>query len=286
LKVTTIGGFHYFKKISMNIFELQNIISDIGKANKLYFKTANLTYYVNGKTPREISKDYYINLRNRFYDKLTIQLKSKPNVKFFEKLTNKIDEYLELNHEEKSNQLLRHAFIGSKKQLTDSNGASHNEILEILNAQHDLLDQLKRHLTILSEHSEFIIDSDFSDTTIEQIPKSTGLINFADVGKATFKMSKKEALMVLYVLEKTNLLAFDSELQRNKFIEQNFNYTEMRNNADKGNALQMKDVNSEMSNLHSPERNQIIANDKALKKLIKQLDETIMSFKFVTQPKR
>jgi len=95
--------------------------------------------------------------------------------------------------------------------------------------------------------------------------------------KATFNLSKKESIMLIYILEKSNLLNFQNEEQRRRFIEENFCFTEMRDNNDKGKSLPMKDVSSEISKLKS--YSDAEANNKVLRKLIYKL-ESLDSYKF------
>lgn len=95
--------------------------------------------------------------------------------------------------------------------------------------------------------------------------------------KATFNLSKKESIMLIYILEKSNLLNFQNEEQRRRFIEENFCFTEMRDNNDKGKSLPMKDVSSEISKLKS--YSDAESNNKVLRKLIDKL-ESLDSYKF------
>lgn len=96
--------------------------------------------------------------------------------------------------------------------------------------------------------------------------------------KAIFNLSKKEAIMLIYILEKTGLLKFEIEEQISKFIENNFCFTEIRDNADKGKALLMKDVRSEISKLRGTQHSD--SNNKLLEKLLVKLNETIHLFEF------
>ncbi|WP_366182984.1 hypothetical protein [Flavobacterium ovatum] len=119
-----------------------------------------------------------------------------------------------------------------------------------------------------------------SDESKKELPvlntKSNQVIN--DSGRATFNLSKKESIMLIHVFEKTNLLKFESDEQLSKFIESNFSFTEIRANADKGKALPMKDVRSEISKLRGGQHSE--SNNKILEKLLNKLNETIHLFEF------
>ena len=82
----------------------------------------------------------------------------------------------------------------------------------------------------------------------------------------------------------TNLLEFKNETIRNKFIENNFNYTENRKNPAHGKPLPMKDVNSEMSNLKA--YYQGASNKKSLERLKDSIDNTLSDFIFEKKPKK
>lgn len=100
---------------------------------------------------------------------------------------------------------------------------------------------------------------------------------YGTAGRATFNLSRKESVMFIYILEKSNLLNFQNEEQRRRFIEENFCFTEMRDNDDNGKPFPMKDINSELSILKSYSKSEI--NNKALRKLLDKL-ALIDTYKF------
>lgn len=133
-----------------------------------------------------------------------------------------------------------------------------------------IINSLNQELSFL----KFIPPTDSKKESIDLDNKSTSI----NTERATFNLSKKESIMLLYILEKTGLLKFESEEQISKFIENNFCFTEMRDNADNGKALVMKDVRSEISKLRA--RLNSDSNNKILEKLLNKLNDTIHLFEF------
>ena len=110
---------------------------------------------------------------------------------------------------------------------------------------------------------------------------STSDIPFKSIERATFKLSKKEALMFLFVLEEQQLLEFESIEHRRLFIEKNFNFTETRNNSNNGKSFPMKGVSSELADFKSYTEG--ASNNKTLEKLLKKLQDTIHLYQFNTK---
>ena len=67
-------------------------------------------------------------------------------------------------------------------------------------------------------------------------------------------------------------------IKRRLFIENNFNFTETRNNPNKGIALPMKGISSELSDFSSYAEGN--SNNKTLEKLLDRLLETIHLYEF------
>lgn len=104
------------------------------------------------------------------------------------------------------------------------------------------------------------------------------------INKATFNLSRTDSIIFLYMLEKFNLLKFESTSQRNRFIEQNFNYTEYRNteNASDENENIVKEltgINVEYSNVKSVDKSNVKRYNKRLD-LLKDKIQFIMEYEF------
>jgi hypothetical protein len=255
--------------------EIKICIAEIGNL-KIDFNINNGNYLFNNKVPREISPDFYEILYNKFESFLLVQFREGIEIEL-------IEEYI-LNAKTTISKLIstsdahRVHFLFSKRDKVLSNEAesTHFEIANIISTQKAVLNRvlLKLYATIDSYKENKAIDLE-----IDKTPNiDSSIIKFDSVGKVTFKLSKKESLMFLYILEQVNLLEFESIEQRRLFIENNFNFTETRNNPNKGNALPMKGISSELSDFSSYAEGD--SNNKTLEKLLNKLQETIHQYEF------
>ena len=258
-----------------NSTEINISIAEIGNS-KIIFSTSKGNYLFNNKVPREISPDFYEILYNKFESFLLVQIREGI-------MLEQIEEYI-LNTKNTISKLIstsdahRVHFLFSKsdKVLSDEAESTHYEIANIISIQKAVLNRvlLKLYATIDS-YKENKID----DLLSEEIPNiDSSIIKFDNIGKATFKLSKKETLMLLFILEQENLLEFESIEQRRLFIENNFNFTETRSNPNKGQALPLKGISSELSDFISYTEGD--SNNKTLEKLLKRLLETIHQYEF------
>lgn len=262
----------------MNIVELLNTAHDIGRPIEIKFDDSTFEYTVNGIPPREVPVNYFLVLKNKYDTKLHIQLKHKPNQSFFDRVLKELDQYIHINRKDRNAKVSGYDYIKLTDRATESNSVSYAELLAIYDAQYAVLDRMKKDLLIYAELRDLIIDTDFTFKDEVPIGDGTGLINYGSSGKVTFKTNRIDALMFLYVLEASNLIEFESETQRHKFIESNFNYTELRNNVNKDKALPMKGVNSDFANFKSS--GHVKENNGILKNLLDKLENSIHCFKF------
>ncbi|MEO0037624.1 MAG: hypothetical protein RIQ59_835 [Bacteroidota bacterium] len=98
------------------------------------------------------------------------------------------------------------------------------------------------------------------------------------INKVTFNLSKTDSIMFIYMLEKCNLIKFESTSHRNSFIENNFNYSELRNINSENKELQMKGINSDFANIKSNDKESLKRFNKNLESLKDKL-QIIMDFK-------
>jgi hypothetical protein len=258
-----------------NSSEINICIAEIGNS-KIDFNISNGNYLFNNKVPREISPDFYEILYKKFESYLLVQIREGLIIE-------QIEEYILKTKNTISNLIStsdahRVDFLFSKRDKVLSNEAesTHYEIANIISIQKAVLNRvlLKLYASVDS-YKENKIDAILNN----EIPNiDSSIIKFDSVGKATFKLSKKETLMFLYILEQVNLLEFESIEQRRLFIENNFNFTETRNNPNKGIALPMKGISSELSDFSSYTEGN--SNNKTLEKLLDRLLETIHLYEF------
>jgi hypothetical protein len=96
--------------------------------------------------------------------------------------------------------------------------------------------------------------------------------------RATFNLSKTDSLMFIYMLEKCNLLNFESDSHRNSFIEKNFNYYDLRKIQSDNKVQTMKGVGVDFANIKSNSKPSLKRFNKNLESLKDKL-QIIMDFK-------
>lgn len=261
--------------------EIKICIKEIGQA-KIEFQANTKDYTFNGKPPRDIPQDRYTKLNELFESYLSNYIRQNCTVEDINKfitITKKTIQQLKLSGD---NHRVNFLLSRSKNELTETATLNHEDINSIISTQKLVLSKI---LNILYDKVDYLnsrvdnktaskIDNfavDFNETDSSDIP-------FKHIGRATFKLNKKESLMLLYILEQERLLEFESIEHRRLFIESNFNFTETRNNTNNGNAYPMKGISSELSDFSS--YTEMTSNNKTLEKLLKKLNETIHLFEF------
>lgn len=251
---------------------IDKCINVIGKAKFSFDKKTN-EYLFNNKTPRETPKDYYTKLHKEFNRRLVIQLRENATKDLLEKyikLTeNKINEIKETSN----NLRINYIYSKSVNLIPDSAIDSYNDINCIFSTQSSVLLKIEHKLKNGLDYIDYPTSFDYlnSELDINTIP-------FSESDKATFNLSKKESLMLLYLLEKGELIKFNSTEQRKKFIEYNFSYTEIRKNDNNGKILPMVGISSEFSKFDSTA--EVNSNNKTLENLQEKLKEAIEYFEF------
>jgi hypothetical protein len=268
-------GFFILFLVMKNALLVKKIIEKIGKTI-FTFDHETGEYFINDESPLNFPKDYYTKLFKDFKNSLKLQLKENANAEliniYLSALKDSIKEFGEnYDYNIKTFEECKDFVVYPEEYLDN-----YIELLNILSAQNSVLNQVK---SILNDELEFInfgIKSDYSEDNFELLNND---IRKETTGRATFNLGKKESLMLLYILEKENLLKFDNDIQRKKFIENNFNYTEMRENASNfGEAREMIGIGKELTNLSA--YTEAETNNKTLEKLLKKLNDSIHLFEF------
>lgn len=92
-------------------------------------------------------------------------------------------------------------------------------------------------------------------------------------------MSKKDVVLAFYLLEQIDVIKFEDDVHRNRFIEHNFQYTEMRNTKEKGKVSDMEDVNQVISKLRdSFTKGAVESHNKSKDKLTKTIEDRLQDF--------
>jgi len=261
----------------MNVIKVKQLIKKIGTA-KIIFDKAQKDYLYNGTAPYDLPSDHFSVLFRDYKKYLFLQLKENSNDELIEKYVNQINTYLQDLKCEVDKYRVSYVFANSKKQLSEMAEETELSIKHICTIQEKVLRMMKAELLEIAEYKGYQIASDF-ELEIDYQNFDT-IINTHNKSKATFNLSKKDIVLLFYTLEKTGLITFENDVQRNRFIESNFKYTELRGNDNFGNTYDLKGVNEEISKLKSSVSKQITANNKAKENLIETIYDQIHNFNF------
>jgi len=255
----------------MNVIQIQDLINKIGEFNQ---SNVLKEYSDGGEELLESQLKIIQDSNDELNHKILIQLKEKCDVELLQKFINLIN----TNGENLIN--LYHQY---RRKLAESNNSnpiyieSIPIICKLIDAKLDVLTNLKNDLILKIANFDYRINTDF-DYNSSTLSASSQNHYTGIASRATFNLSKKESIMLIYILEQTGLLTFEGEEQIHKFIERNFCFTEIRNNTDNGKATHMKDVGSEISKLRAGHNSD--SNNKVLDKLLNKLNDTIHLFEF------
>lgn len=255
----------------MNVIQIQDLIKKIGEFNK---NTDLKEYYEGGDEKLESQLKIIQDASEELNHKLLIQLNEKSDVELLKKFVELIDDNGPNLYE------LYHKYRWKLSESDNANPIYTKAVpivCKVIDLKLDVLTNLKRDLFSKIANFDYRISTDF-DYNYNKLSELNQKEQKEISDRATFNMSKKEAIMLVYILEKTKLIKFENEEQISKFIESNFCFTEIRDNADKGKSLPMKDVRSEISKLRGGQHSE--SNNKILEKLLNKLNETIHLFEF------
>lgn len=280
-----------------NITKIFNIINEVGKI-KLYsedIRDTSVKIEIFEKHFKEISiEKFYSSIYTEFESLIYIQLENNCDIKLLEKFNNSAKTIFEYELSKHNFKLNSNAF--QSQNFTDEEKKKYYFFNKIHEQQ---TDKIKKIIKLLEHEIEFFTYKNNENLTIKStntkdthnileksnphekkdMKDSTNLIN-----KATFNLSRTDSIIFLYMLEKFNLLKFESTSQRNRFIEQNFNYTEYRNteNASDENENIVKEltgINVEYSNVKSVDKSNVKRYNKRLD-LLKDKIQFIMEYEF------
>lgn len=280
-----------------NITKIFNIINEVGKI-KLYsedIRDTSVKIEIFEKHFKEISiEKFYSSIYTEFESLIYIQLENNCDIKLLEKFNNSAKTIFEYELSKHNFKLNSNAF--QSQNFTDEEKKKYYFFNKIHEQQ---TDKIKKIIKLLEHEIEFFTYKNNKNLTInttntkdthnileksnphekKDMKDSTNSIN-----KATFNLSRTDSIIFLYMLEKFNLLKFESTSQRNSFIEQNFNYTEYRNtgNASDENENIVKEltgINVEYSNVKSVDKSNVKRYNKRLD-LLKDKIQFIMEYEF------
>ena len=252
---------------------------------KVEFNLNTKDYTFNGKAPENIAHNYLTKLNEQFETNLLVYLRQGCNAEEINKLITIAKDTIKALKLSGDNHRVSFLLDNNKGLLSNNSTSTHDIINSIISTQklvlnkvlinlYDKLDYLKSDIVTTPENNNVDEVVNFDETNSSNIP-------FKRIERATFKFSKKEVLLFLFVLEKEKLLEFESTEHRRIFIENNFNFTETRKNSNHGKSIPMKGVNSELADFNSYSEG--ASNNKTLEKLLKKLQDTIHLYQFDTK---
>ena len=261
-----------------NTTKIENIIKEISKA---YITINNDTkdFLINGMVPQEIPQDYYLLLYKDFESSIKLQIKENCSIDLLNEFVKQTNSGINSLDNTIDHLRVNYVLAKSKNEVKDDAENTNEYISKMLNIKNKALLRIKFFLENEIKYFGYGTSEDYK--TFEDIkePESDILIS-EKTERATFMLSRKESLIFLYGLEKSGVLKFASDSHREKFIENNFNYTEMRNNADKGKSLPIQGVKHDFPKLKSTHKDDTIPNNKVLENLKDKLTEGFLDFKF------
>lgn len=256
----------------MNAVQIQDLINKIGEFNP----NLNLQYFVDENEEILITEFAKIEeLGNELNEKLVVQLRENSDADLLQKFIDNVN----LNGKNLEEYYHKFRIILSDSNESDIiNIKSIPNVCNLIDKKLDYLTNLKIDLQNKIIFLGYRVNSDFKNSPDSSIFNQNKECLITE--RATFNLSKKESLMLLYVLEEVKLLKFENNTHKINFIEQNFNFTEVRNNEFIGKPFPMKGTNSEYSKFRSDDRNEIKSNNKTLDSLFKRFSDIIDSFEF------
>ena len=171
-----------------------------------------------------------------------------------------------------------------EKLNNDDQEEEYKFALRILNSQNKAIGEVKLILLDTIKFIEYTNEEDYKRMLSELENENNIETNKRNVNKAIFNLSKTDSILFLYMLEKFNILKFESSSQRKSFIEQNFNYTEYRNiemasDENENIVKKLTGINVEYSNIKSIDKSNVKRYNKRLD-LLKDKIQFIMEYEF------
>ena len=259
-----------------NALRIEQLIHKIGKAT-ITIDNDSKDYLINKVSPYSLPQDYFLKLFNEFKSLIYLQLNENCTQDLLEKF---IKETIETS--DRLSNIINHRRINYV--LDKNNGIISDEaeftdeyLNKMLKIKARTLELIKKILENELKYFGFHTSEDYKIYK-ENFDSGNDVLISEKTEKATFNLGKKESIMFIYVLEQSGILKFIDEAHRKQFIENNFNYTEVRENENKGKFFPMPNIASELSVIKAPHQKE--TNNKTFEKLLNQLTNTLHEFEF------
>lgn len=259
-----------------NALKIENIIKEISKAY-ISIDCDTKDFLVNGTIPQEVPQDFCVLLYRDFEQSIKLQLKENCSTELLKEYVAQIDAGVKSIDNVIGHLRVNYVLAKSKDEVGENAESTINYIGKMLKIKSKALLYIKSFLQNEIKYFGYNTSEDYKSFEDRKEPESDILIS-EKTEKVTFDLSKKEVIMFLYVLEQTGVIKFNNEGHRKQFIENNFNYTEVRENEYKGKTFPMLNISSDLSVIKASHQKK--TNNKSLEKLLKQLLPKFDEFEF------
>jgi hypothetical protein len=261
-----------------NATKIEHIIKEISKAY-ITIDTITKDFLINGNIPQELPQDLYLSLYRDFEHCIKLQLKENCSIDLLKEFVTQTDSGIESLDNIISHLRVNYILAKSKGKISENAANTNDYIGKMLKIKSKAL--LKIHEFLDNEIKYFGNDTSEDYKTFEDSkePESDILIS-EKTERATFNLGKKESLVLLFTMEKIGLLKFNNDAHRKQFIENNFNYTELRDNDNIGKSMPIQNISPDLSKLKSSHKSELIPNNKTLEELKDMLTNSFFEYKF------
>jgi hypothetical protein len=261
-----------------NALIIENIIKEISKAH-LTINSDSKDFLINGTIPQEVSQDFCVLLYRDFQQRIKLQLKENCSIELLKEYITQTDSGVKSIDNVIGHLRVNYVLAKSKDEVGDNAESTIEYIGKMLKIKNKTLSFIKNYLENEIKYFGYSTSEDYKNFEDSKEPESDILIS-EKTERATLMLSKIESLVFLYTLEKSGILKFDNDSHREKFIENNFNYFETRNNEFNNMARPIQGTKHDFPKIKSYNRDVVNKNNKVLTKLKDMLNEGFLEFNF------
>ncbi|PJE44563.1 MAG: hypothetical protein CUR32_03015 [Flavobacterium sp.] len=261
-----------------NALIIENIIKEISKAH-LTIDSDTKDFLINGTIPQEVPQDFCVLLYRDFQQRIKLQLKENCSIELLKEYITQTDSGVKRLDNVIGHLRVNYVLAKSKDEVGENAESTIEYIGAMLKIKNKTLSFIKSFLENEIKYFGYSTSEDYKTFEDTKEPESDILIS-EKTERATLMLSRIESLVFLYTLEKSGILKFDNDSHREKFIENNFNYFETRNNKNKDTAIPIQSTKYDFPKLKSTHRDEVIPNNKVLDRLKDILNDGFLEFNF------
>jgi hypothetical protein len=261
-----------------NALIIENIIKEISKAS-LSIDSVSKDFLINGTIPQEVPQDFCLLLYKDFEQRIKLQLKENCSIELLKEYADQTDCGVKSIDNIIGRLRVTYVLAKSKNEVGENAESTSEYIAKMLKIKNKTLSFIKSYLENEIKYFGYSTSEDYKTFEDTKEPETDVLFS-EKTERATLMLSRIESLVFLYTLEKSGILKFENDSHREKFIENNFNYFETRNNKNKDTALTIQGTKHDFPKLKSSHKDEVIPNNKVLDKLKEMLNDGFLEFKF------